>query len=185
MKTRSRALACTVSALAAVSLLTGCSGLTLLDGLYRQTDGGLGDTLSNMFFDFTVNSATVVDSYDGYTAADGNKLLVCDMTLENTFGEALPMFDSDFQIQWGPGEEDYAYSVDPVETDADGMPTNSQMPLSWEMPDGAVETYDLLFEVPADATNFDLVYLEQYVDSDGNEGQGDIFTVSFALDNAA
>ena len=172
----------TLTAALAACLLTGCSGVTLLDGVTQPTEGGIGDTLSNMFFDFTVNSAAVVDSYDGYTAADGNKLLLCSMTLENDFGEDLPMYDSDYQIQWGDGDEDYAYSVDPIGADADGVPTNDQMPLYWEMPDGAVETYDLLFEVPADASEFELVYLEMYTDADGNEGLGDLYRVQFTVE---
>ena len=49
------------------------------------------------------------------------------------------------------------------------------------MDDGAVETYDLLFEVPADVTDFSIVYLEQYTDEGGNDGQGDLYTVYFTV----
>lgn len=169
-----------LAALTLGAALTGCSGITLFNA-GKDTDGELGDTMSNMFFDFTVNTAEVVSDYDGYTAADGNKLVVCSVTVKNTFGEELPMYDSDFQIQWGEGDEDYAWSVDPLEEDADGMPTNAQMPLSWYMADGAEETYDLLFEVPSDQSDYYLVYLEQYTDADGNEGQGDLYTVHFTV----
>ena len=169
-----------LAALTLGAALTGCSGITLFNA-GKDTDGELGDTMSNMFFDFTVNTAEVVSDYDGYTAADGNKLVVCSVTLKNTFGEELPMYDSDFQIQWGEGDEDYAWSVDPLEEDADGMPTNAQMPLSWYMADGAEETYDLLFEGPSDQNDYYLVYLEQYTDEDGNEGAGDLYTVHFTV----
>lgn len=49
------------------------------------------------------------------------------------------------------------------------------------MADGAEETYDLLFEVPSDQSDYYLVYLEQYTDEDGNEGQGDLYTVHFTV----
>lgn len=169
-----------LAALTLGAALTGCSGITLFNA-GKVTDGEIGDTLSNMFFDYTVNSAETVADYDGYTAAAGNKLVVCSVTVENTFGEELPMYDSDFQLQWGDGEEDYAWSVDPLEEDADGMPTNAQMPLEWFMAAGAEETYDLLFEVPEDVSEFALVYLEQYTDEDGNEGQGDLYSAYFTV----
>lgn len=181
MRSAHRYICAGLAALTLGAALTGCSGISLLNGISKQTEGELGDTLSNIFFDFTVNSAEAVDSYDGYSPSEGNRLLVCSMTLENTFGDALPMYDSDFQLQWGDGEEDYAWSVDPVQTDDSGMPANDQMPLEWSMADGAVETYDLLFEVPADVNDFSLVYLEQYTDEDGNAGQGDLYTVHFSV----
>lgn len=181
MKPASRIPAALTAAALAALTLTGCSGITLLEGAGNATEGTIGDTLSNMFFDFTVNSAAVADEYDGYTPADGSKLVVCSMTLENDFGEDLPMYDSDFQIQWVEGDEDYAWSLNPVSTDEDGMPTNSQMPLEWTMADGAVETYDIVFEVPADISDFVIVYLEQYVDQDGNEGEGQLYSVSFSV----
>ena len=181
MRSAHRYICAGLAALTLGTALTGCSGISLLNGISEQTEGELGDTMSNMFFDFTVNSAGTVDSYDGYTPSDGNQLILCNITLKNTFGEALPMYDSDFQLQWGDGDEDYAWSVDPLEEDGSGMPTNDQMPLEWSMDDGAVETYDLLFEVPADVTNFSIVYLEQYTDEDGNDGQGDLYTVYFTV----
>lgn len=178
MRFANRTLCAGLAALTLGAALSGCSGITLFNA-GKNTDGEIGDRMSNMFFDFTVNSAQEVAEYDGHTPADGSRLILCNVTLVNTFGEELPMYDSDFQLQWGDGDEDYTWSVDPLAVDEDGMPTNAQMPLEWFMPDGAEETYDLLFEVPADAAEFDLAYLEQYVDEDGNEGQGDLYLVHF------
>ena len=66
------------------------------DGGSKDTEGGIGDTLSNMFFDYTVLEATSPAEYDGYTAAEGNRLIVCSVKVKNTFGETIPMYDSDF-----------------------------------------------------------------------------------------
>ncbi|WP_367925240.1 DUF4352 domain-containing protein [uncultured Ruthenibacterium sp.] len=159
-----------VAAVVAVCL-TACVGVNPL--AEKKLDGVVGDKLSNMFFDWTVNSAESASEYEGYAAADGYQLVVCNVTIDNTFGEALPMFDTDFQLQWGEGEEDYAWSLDAY---ADTM-----MPLEWELADGESASYDLVFEVPADLTSFGIVYLEQYTDEDGNSGEGDLFTVQFEV----
>ena len=95
----------------------------------------------------------------------------CNVTVDNTFGEALPMYDSDFQVQWGDGEEDFAWSLDAY--------SDKMMPLEWELATDESATYDLVFEVPADLSSFAIVYLEQYTDEDGNSGEGDLFTVQF------
>ena len=55
------------------------------------------------------------------------------------------------------------------------------MPLQWTLPVDGEATYDLVFEVPADVTTFSLVYLELYTDENGNEGEGDLYTVTFDL----
>ena len=176
-----RGLAALLAALGLTAGLTGCSGISLLDGISPRTEGEIGDTLSNMFFDCTVNSAESTDSYFGYPAADGEQLVVCNLTLKNTTEADLPMYDADFQLQWGDGEEDYAWSLNPLEEDGNGMPTNDQMPLQWTLPVDGEATYDLVFEVPADVTTFSLVYLELYTDENGNEGEGDLYTVTFDL----
>ena len=160
------------SILAAVVLafcLTACVGVNPLAP--KKLDGEVGDTLSNMFFDWTVNSADNMDEYEGYTAADGYQLVVCNVTISNTFGDALPMYDMDFQLQWGEGEDDFAWSLDAY--------TDDMMPLEWELATDSSARYDLVYEVPADLTEFTIAYLEQYIDEAGNEGEGDLYTVQF------
>ena len=48
-----------------------------------QAIGEIGDTMHTAFFDFTINSAELADSFDGYTPAEGYELLVADITIEN------------------------------------------------------------------------------------------------------
>lgn len=177
-----RASAAGLAALTMAAGLTGCSGVTLLNGISAKTDGAVGDTLSNMFFDFTVNTVSTPDSYYGYIPSDGNQLVVCNLMLKNTTEDDLPMYDADFQLQWGDGEEDYAWSLNPLEEDENGVPTNDQMPLEWTLPVDGEAVYDLVFEVPGELSAFSLVYLELYTDySTGAEGTGDLYSVHFNL----
>lgn len=148
------------------------------DGGSKDTEGGIGDTLSNMFFDYTVLEATSPAEYDGYTAAEGNRLIVCSVKVKNTFGETIPMYDSDFQLQWGNiggDDDDYTFSLDAF--------NDTMMPLEYELADGEEVTYDLVFEAPADVKDFGLVYLEEYyTGSESESGTGDFFSVNFTVE---
>ncbi len=135
--------------------------------------GDIGRVFSTMFFDYTVVSAESPAEYDGYTASDGNKLLVLRVKVKNDFGSTLPMYDTDFQLEWGEGDEGYAWAVDAF--------NDKMMPLEWELADKEEVTYDMLFEAPAAQNDFSLVYLEVYTDKDGNEKTGDIFSADFSL----
>ena len=133
---------------------------------------------ANMFFDYTVLEATSPAEYDGYTAAEGNRLIVCSVKVKNTFGETIPMYDSDFQLQWGNiggDDDDYTFSLDAF--------NDTMMPLEYELADGEEVTYDLVFEAPADVKDFGLVYLEEYyTGSESESGTGDFFSVNFTVE---
>lgn len=134
-------------------------------------EGRMGDVMSNVFFDFTVDSAQWVDEYNGYTAAEGNALVDTVITVKNTFGEALPMSIYDFQIQWGAGDEDYGYQKEEWEG-------GELMPTQWEIKPAQTVTYHVVYEVPADTTDFSISYLELFDD----ESEGNVFFVYFELD---
>ena len=70
--------------------------------------------METYFFDFTVNSAYLTSDYAGYTPAEGNVLLVADITVKNTFQQSFEMYDVDFQAQWDDGDDAFAY---PITTD--------------------------------------------------------------------
>ena len=55
------------------------------------------------------------------------------------------------------------------------------MPLEWELANKETATYDMLFEVPADKTEFALSYLEEYTDRDGNDQTGEFYSADFTL----
>lgn len=88
-------------------------GLTACGGS-GSSEGRTGDTMETYFFDFTVNSAYLTSDYAGHTPAEGNVLLVADITVKNTFQQSIEMYDTDFQVQWDDGDDAYAY---PITTD--------------------------------------------------------------------
>lgn len=151
---------------------SGSSGSTGTSGVLTAT-GDIGRTFDTMFFDYTVVSAESPSEYYGHTAQSGNKLLVLGVKVKNDFGSTLPMYDTDFQIQWGPGDQDYAWAVNAF--------NDRMMPLEWEIGDGDEITWDMLFEVPANQYDFSLVYLEEYTDRFGNDQTGDFYSANFTL----
>lgn len=61
-------------------------------------EGKMGDTMRTYFFDYTVNSAYLCDEYAGYTAAEGNELLVADVTVKNTGSSELKCMTPTFKF---------------------------------------------------------------------------------------
>lgn len=141
-------------------------------------EGRLGDTMHNVFFDFTVNSASLVAEYNGYTPAEGYELLLTDITVKNTFEESIPMYDDDFQAQWGEDDNDDAFCT-PVE-EALG---DEQLPAEYELAVGEERTGKVLFEVPTGNKDFSISYQEYFASEDGSsasgEDTGDVFFVYF------
>ena len=140
------------------------------DGIYAEdgyAEGELGDTLVNAFFAYSVDSAKIVDSYAGYTPKKGMQLLDCVITVINVFGDEVPMFNSDFQIQWGDEDDDFGYGLildDP-----------SSMPDEYTLDVDQVVTYHVVYEVPAGTDFFSVSYMEIYADNT----EGDVFFVYF------
>ena len=145
-----------------LSLLTGCGDKTgyAEDG---YAEGRLGDTMHTYFFDYTVNSAYLCDTFEGYTPIlDGYRLLVADVTVKNTNRESIPMYDTDFQVRWSDTSEDaYDLAVDEERT---GL---------------------LVFEVPEGETDFSISYLELFDDGTEEGSSGDTFFVYFTAEEQA
>lgn len=137
-----------------------------------KTSGIVGDTMSTTWFDFTVNSVSAHgNEYLGYTAERNYRLLVVNVTIENTFDEVNPMFDDDFSITWG--DDYYAYPVEDAENLSDDM-----LPSEYQMNPGDKVTGDLLFEIPASETN--LIFSYEEIDDQGTSY--DTFKVSFQVE---
>ncbi len=138
----------------------------------EKEDGGdygfLGDTMSSIFFDFTVTEAVSCDSYQGYAPASGAKLIAATVTVHNTFTKTLPMGYYDFQIQWGEGEQDFGYPI-PAWCEL-------QFPDEYELAIDESRTAVLVYEVPEDTTDYSISYLEVY---DNNE-TGDSYFIYFS-----
>lgn len=170
MKTFLKKCPAVMAVLMLLFALAACSNNSTQSG---RTDGDIGRTFDTMFFDYTVVSAESTDEYDGYNPADGNKLIVVTVKVTNDFGSTLPMYDTDFQLQWGDGDDDYAWAVDAF--------NDKMMPLEWELANGETATYVMLFEAPAGKTGFSLCYLEKYTDRNGNDQTGDFYSANFTV----
>ena len=147
---------------------------TFSDGT-KCYEGKMGSTMKTAWFNFTVNDAYYTeDAIGGYTPSAGNVLVVVDITVKNTFSETIPMFDTDFQLQWGDDSED-AYSF-PVVTNEEII--DDQLPEEYELKIKEERTGVLVFEAPEGNEDFSLSFLEYYED----DSEGNLFFVYFTAD---
>lgn len=152
----------------------GDSTATVIRPNSGLAEGYISNIMRTYWFDFTVNSAYLCDSFSGYNAAVGNKLLVVDITVTNTFGEELPMFDSDFWVEWDSDDNDaYAYPVENAESLSRDI-----LPSEYYLTVDETTTGLLLYEVPDGYTDFVIAYLEINTDDE----TGDAFVVYFEPD---
>ena len=154
---------CMLFALAACNTETRSSG-----ELYEAE--GFEQSLSTAFFDFQVNSASLVTQLEEYEPSDpNNRFLVVNITVQNTFTDdsSIPMFDTDFVLSWPDLGEDSIYCEDNF--------ASTQLPEEYEIFKGESRTGDLVFVVPSSQTSFTLEYLEIYED----EFEGNTFKISF------
>lgn len=141
-------------------------------------EGRMGDTMKTYFFDYTVNSAYLCDEFEGYVPTEGNRLLVSEVTVKNTFYESIVMYDTDFQIQWNSSEEDdfdfpITLYTDPV--------SDKQLPAEYELGVNKEMTGLLVFEVPEGRKDFSISYLELFDD----DSEGNVFFVFFTADEGS
>lgn len=156
--------------------LAACSSEDRASGENYETDK-MGESLSTAFFDFQVNSATMINELEDYEPSDpNNRFLIVNVTIKNTFKDdtSIPMFDTDFLLRWpdlGDNpllcEESFA---------------SNQLPEEYEIFKGESRTGDLIFIVPSSQTSFTLEYTEIYED----EFEGNTFKINFeATDETA
>lgn len=141
-------------------------------------EGRLGDVMQTYFFTYSVNSAYVCDTYEGYTPAEGNELLVAEVTIKNTSRSSIEMYDTDFQAQWG-ATDDNSFSL-PITFDAEtgedkGTVSDAQLPGTYTLGVNEARTGLLVFEVPAGSRDLSISHMEYF--SDGTTG--DTFFVFF------
>lgn len=139
-----------------------------------NAEGRLGDTMHTYFFDYTVNSAYLCDEYEGYTPADGYEILVADVTVKNTSTSTLPMYDTDFQVQWNDDADD-AYGF-PITLDLNDVLNDQMLPGEYDLAIAKSINGLLVYEVPAGNKDFSISYLEMFDD----DTTGDVFFVYFS-----
>ena len=169
------------AALLAVSL-AGCgnsgAGSVITADENGYAEGKMGDTMRNSFFDYTVNSAYVCDTYGDYTPQSGYELLVADVTVKNVLGETITMFDNDFQVQWNSdNNDDYDFPVTFYLEEGTSL-GDEVLPAQYDLAKDESRTGLLVFEVPAGEKDFSISYME-YFDDDST---GDTFFVFFSAE---
>lgn len=177
MKFSKKLVACVAVMMLACMMLAACgtpSGATVnnvVKAVDGYAEGEVGTTFRTAFFDFSVDSVAYPSEYEGYTPTDGMQLLDVVITIKNTFGEELPMYNSDFQIQWhdlGDGDYDFDFGIDMEES-------STVMPAEYPLAKGDSCTYHIIYEVPAEAKEFSVSYLEFFADNT----EGDVFFTVF------
>ena len=155
----------------------------------RQQDFVPGEPVSTYWFQFTLDGVDWVDSYDGYRPAADSRLVVCRISIENTFDDAISMTQTDFFLLW----EDEDHPAD-SSAELEGMAgsyalpqfSNRQMEDSYDLAREELREGDLVFEVPREVERCALVFEEYYVDSESETGYsiGDRYQVWFDLTEA-
>ena len=133
-----------VQNLAGAASNKGSDVVTADDDGYAE--GRIGDVMRTYFFDYTVNSAYTCKEFEGYTPAEGNKLLVAELTVKNTDRSTVTMYDTDFQIQWGDDDDDDAFDA-PITYYSDAV-SDDQLPEEYDLSVNEERTGLLVFEVP-------------------------------------
>ena len=153
----------------ALTLFVGCGGSSKViepkDGL---AEGNIGDTFRSYWFDFSVDSIKGVDEYDGYTAAEGNRIVEVAITIKSTVSYEIPIYSNDFYIVWPEGW------VDPIDAEVHGV---------YDEVDslGAKEkkTYLWYFEIPEDNEQFLVAFDEVFATDVEADKYGDEFSIYF------
>ena len=134
---------------------------TLSDG--TSIDGwmgvNIGDKISIKGYDFTINTAEEVDSYQDYKPNENKKIIHVSVTISNTSDKNVEITDEEFALVWNLEKEDRSY-VYPIKEK-----TEKEMLIKIK----ETKTIDLLFEVDKNSEKpMAIYYYEQY--SDGQKG---------------
>lgn len=148
-------------------------------------DGRMGDVIDTYFYKFVVNDAVLVDSYYDYTPADGNRLLIVDITIHNTAQEAITMADAEFMLLWD--DEENGITI-PITTDPETgeevtgtYVSKDQLPYEFDLAVDEDRQGYFIYEVPAGEEIFAIALEDNF---EGGE-TGDAYFVYFAADDPA
>jgi len=139
---------------------------TLIDG--RSIDGwvgaNIGETISAKWYDFTINYVEELDSYEGYDAQDGKKLVHANITITNTSEKEVYIFSEDFALIWNLESSDRSYATSLAKY-TDTMIDDKETPVAI----GETKTIDTVYEIDESVKKpMAIYYYEQY--SDGQKG---------------
>lgn len=130
---------------------------------------GVGDTIVNEFFDWTVNSVTTKTTVSGQSAGEGKKFVIINMTMKNNE-------DYDFDT----GNYEFRGIVDSADTlgiDSMNAFYDDMIPDEFSLAQGESVTGDVIFEVDEDLESM-LVNYEEFF---GDDSIGNIYWFELKL----
>jgi len=130
--------------------------------LFGDVTGQVGTTYSTRWFDFTVNSMQISQTYDSITARSGNNLVIVNVTITSTFDTPQPYGTFDWFLD-DDTLSNYIWPLDPVSG------SNNMMPEKFDLDPGQSVTYDVVIEYPSNLANPFFMYAEI-------NANGDVFT---------
>lgn len=160
-----------------MAMVAGCSSIPGMGGGSKDDQKYyVGDTVSTRWFDYTINQAEAMETYEGYTAGEGNKLIVVDLEMTSTFMESIPMYNGDFQLYWPNYQDgdDYCFALEQY--------TDKQLPDEYSLPIKGEMSGSLVYEVPTEQNDFQFMFLEIMDDGSEDGRDGNLFTVYFTAE---
>ena len=147
--------------------------LTACGGGKKQEDFSPGETVETYWFDFAVGEVLQADSWQGWEAQEGSRLVICALSLRSTFDSPVPMGRGDFALLWESGERPGPEDVGPW-AEMEGvypLPAGSagQLPDEYELDPGEERTGRLVFQVPDEVTRAALMFEEYYVSGESED----------------
>lgn len=151
--------------LTAMMLLSGC-GSTQPENDQHFVQG---DTVSTAWFDYTVTGVQSVGEYGGYISAQGDQLVVVELTIKSTYNQTITMFDSDFQLSWPDMAQDDTRCM-PVEYYCE-----QQFPAEYDLPEKESRSGVLVYQAPQEETEFQFLFREVFDDGTQEGRLGDLY----------
>lgn len=153
-----------------VLLPAGCAG----GGDDSSPIGQPGEEISTAWFAFSVEEATRTQQYQGYTAQQGETLVVVELSLKSRYDQAIPMFDTDFQLSW-QGMEPQDQRCMPVEHYC-----QEQLPTEYELQPRENLEGVAVYEIPEEAQNLVLTFQEVFDDGTQEGKLGETYAVDLS-----
>lgn len=119
------------------------------------------------FFDFQVDSAELVDEYDGKKPSEGGAYLKLKISVTNTMDQDITMFDTDFQLKWNEKN-----GTLPLEASNDEM-----APTQYTLKKGESASYVYVYEVPTGVEDFSVIFIEEF----DNNKTGETYSIPVKL----
>lgn len=135
-----------------------------------------GNSVSVEWFDMTVESSQITQTYGNYTAAEGNQLIDVVVSLTSTDSIDNTFWSVEFMLD------------DPTDTELYGIPVQADligaedvMPVEFGLaPDESV-TYHIIYEIPNTSKDLSLVFVEYFDDGTEEGSMGELYTIPLGI----